>query len=95
MITTTDWPFSVIFFIWPKSSRLRCGSSGEVGSSRNSRLGLVSSSRPMLTRFFWPPDSRTILVFACWVISSSPSTSSTRWFLSASVMSGGNLSSAA
>ena len=56
-------------------SRLRCGSSGEVGSSRNSRLGLVSSSRPMLTRFFWPPDSRSMRVSACLVISSSSSTS--------------------
>ena len=99
VMTMTDWPLSpcgsAILRICRNISRLRCGSSGEVGSSRNSRVGLVSSSRPMFTRFFWPPDSRSILVLACGVIDSSSSTSPTRWFRSSSPTSDGKRSSAA
>ena len=98
VITMTDWPvtapLSAIFRICVNMSRLRCGSSGEVGSSRNSRLGLVSSSMPMLTRFFWPPDSRSMRVSACLVIDSSSRTSPTRWLRSSSPVSGGKRSSA-
>ena len=39
------------------TSSLSSTSRLEVGSSRNSTEGLVSSSSAMLTLFSWPPDS--------------------------------------
>ena len=71
------------------------GSRPEVGSSRNSSDGLVISSSATLTRFCWPPDSRSVRVSACGVRESSASTSSTRRLRSALLVSRGNRSSAA
>ncbi len=71
------------------------GSRPEVGSSRNSRDGLVSSSRATLTRFCWPPDSAPARVCACFFSPSSSMTSVTRLRRSAFEVSPGNRSSAA
>jgi hypothetical protein len=75
----------------------------EVGSSRKSTDGLVSSSTAMLTLFFWPPDNEAAWVSAagsgcsfvvCMSFSSSI-TSCTRLCRSSGEVSPGNLSSAA
>ena len=72
----------------------RPGSKPEVGSSRNSTDGLVSSSSAMLTRLSWPPESLSARVLACLVSPSSLITSSTRASRWVAWMSGGKRSSA-
>ena len=73
----------------------RPGSRPDVGSSRNSSEGLVSSSRATLTRFCWPPERDDVRVSACAVSDSSPSTSPILRVRSAGLVSRGKRSSAA
>ena len=54
MTVRPSWASSAIISITDLSSP---GSRPEVGSSRNSSEGLVSSSSATLTRFCCPPDS--------------------------------------
>ena len=87
VITMTDWPLSprpVGHLAHLRNiSRLRCGSSGEVGSSRNSRrrLGqqLEADVDPLLLAAGQPLDRGCR---RAGVIDSSSSTSPTRWFRS-------------
>ena len=80
-----------------KTSVVSCEDNPEVGSSRNSSVGSVTSSWARLTRLRWPPESTlssTVpmrLVF-CSVSLSSLSTRSTRCSISSSLVSGGSRS---
>jgi hypothetical protein len=92
--TTTVRPSSASDRSVRMTERSIPGSRPEVGSSRNSRDGLTSSSRATLVRLRCPPERLVIVWSACAVRPSSPSTSSTRCWRSASVVSAGNRSRA-
>mmetsp|Transcript_33905 Transcript_33905/g.89874 ORF Transcript_33905/g.89874 Transcript_33905/m.89874 type:complete len:311 (-) Transcript_33905:285-1217(-) len=52
MLVMPSW---VIFFSEAQTATELLESRPEVGSSRKSKVGCAASSRPMLTRFRWPP----------------------------------------
>ena len=100
MIVRPSWASS---FMLSTTSSLSSTSRLEVGSSRKSTDGLVSSSSAMLTLFFSPPDNAAAGVsavgsgrsFVVWLSLSSSRTSWTRTLRSSSEVSPGNRSSAA
>ena len=95
MTTSTTRPASASWRSIVMTCRSSAGSRPEVGSSRISSDGPVSSSSATDARLRWPPESLSTRVLTCWVISSSSSTCATTWARSALVVSGGSRSSAA
>jgi len=59
--------------------RRACGSSAADGSSRKTISGSWISAHAMDSRWAWPPESFSALVFALSVSATSSNISSTRW----------------
>mmetsp|Transcript_57621 Transcript_57621/g.132311 ORF Transcript_57621/g.132311 Transcript_57621/m.132311 type:complete len:192 (-) Transcript_57621:143-718(-) len=98
MVATTVRPCEARNDMMPTTSSAIAESRPVVGSSKKRIGGLVMSARPMLTRFFWPPEmpftsAPPIFVWRQLCSWSSRRTSSTRCTFSA-LASAGSLSSA-
>mmetsp|Transcript_2881 Transcript_2881/g.6859 ORF Transcript_2881/g.6859 Transcript_2881/m.6859 type:complete len:97 (+) Transcript_2881:1461-1751(+) len=75
-------PSVVKFFKQPTIPSDVVASRPEVGSSRKRTIGHAANSRPILTRFLWPPEMprfSTLPTMLCWIHTSCMawSTSST------------------